>query len=737
MSHKGVFLGLLALFLVGFSFAGINVSITTPTYYTSPELTFDTTVNVQNQLNDYVTSINIAVLNLSDQQESAYTYNNSNTSWTLYNYTKSMTVPSGNYRLNITVINNASATNNSIVEIYPRATLTQEQYQCTPPLACTYENFTHSNGQKFYIVSNNNSCTGLGLWQMNSNFKFPTYNTANVIPNATVIVETSKCNRGSEVMNRSYYGNNKEIGIYVNETADFSTSSARVTIVDAIFKIRFNLTGTQTQKIVISNLSQRDSTVASYGGGYFVILYLDNQTATASNLNYTLFFANGTNGNFTPSDVSCWLNTTGIYCSGGSAGAGGTHYTNNWTQNFSGRLLLFDVIAYTQRIGVSYTCPGVKNGLNVNFNVTNPTLNSYTGFQLFNSSSDYIMLGAGTQYGAANATLVSCPMNGSEKNINISYILTNITNAQPTVRLLLFYNSQVVYPYLYYIVNSTKAQMEATMGILNPNIYPLPSTITNAYNNSVTYIYSKELGNWFLIPPFDLVPSTSPYIANLVLDTGQINTTNTLSGNATYNYTIQNYTYLLGTTYSISPANRSWNTTFNITFNVSDQFGLWTNWGMKILRIYNGTTSTVYDSNSTNATGGYLNYTVNSTGYYQVFAHLQQLGSTNYQLSRVDYQFNLSSPYQNAIKTIQDPGFINGWTYYFFAVVVAMLVVGAVSRYTIDGAGIMGALVLWIFTLINPAAVITTVNGIAITTTLASILATILTVAILYLKQPW
>jgi len=737
MSNKLALLGIIALFLAGFSFAGINVSITTPTYYTSPELTFDVTVNVQNQLNDYVSSINIAVLNLSDQQESVFTYNNSNTSWIAYNYTKSTTVPSGNYRLNITVVNNASDTNYSIVEIYPRATLTQEQYQCTPPVACTYENFTHSNGQKFYIVSDNNSCTGLGLWQMNSNFMLPTY-TNEAIPNATVIVETSKCSRSSEVMNRSYYGNNKEMGIYVNETADFSSSSARVSIVDAVFKIGFNLTGTQTQKIVISNLSQRDNTVAGYGGGYFVILYLDNQTLTASNLNYTLFFANGTDGNFTPSDVSCWLNTTGIYCSGGSAGAGGTYYTNNWTQNFSGRTLLFDVIAYAQRVGVAFTCPSVKNAFNVNFNVTNPMLNSYTGFQLFNSSSEYLMLGAGTQYGSANATLVSCPMNGSKKDLNTTYMLTNITNAQPTVRLLLFYNSQIVYPYIYYVVNSTKAQMESTMGLLNPNIYPLPSTITNAYNNSVTYVYSKELAQWFLIPPFDLVPSTSPYIANLVLDTGQINTSNIFTGNGSYNYSIQNYSYLLGTAYSISPMQKVWNSTFNITFDISDSTSLLESWGMKIIRTYNGTTTTVYDTNSTNASGGSLSYLVNTTGYYSVYAHLKQTISTNYQLSRVDYQYNISSSYQNAIRTIQDPSFINGWAYYFFAVVITMIVGGFVAKYSFEGASFVSLMVLWIFTLMNPSAVVVAgVNGIDITTTLASILATIITIAVLYLKSSW
>ena len=81
---------------------------------------------------------------------------------------------------------------------------------------------------------------------------------------------------------------------------------------------------------------------------------------------------------------------------------------------------------------------------------------------------------------------------------------------------------------------------------------------------------------------------------------------------------------------------------------------------------------------------------------------------------------------------------ISGWGFYFIGVVITMLVVGFVSRYTIDGAGIAGLLVLWGFTLLNPDTAVACVGGLGgacFTPLIATTLTTVVTGAALYLRQ--
>jgi len=63
--------------------------------------------------------------------------------------------------------------------------------------------------------------------------------------------------------------------------------------------------------------------------------------------------------------------------------------------------------------------------------------------------------------------------------------------------------------------------------------------------------------------------------------------------------------------------------------------------------------------------------------------------------------------------------------------VVSLIVAGFISRFTIDGAGVVGLLVLWFFTVMNPTAVI--FGGITIV--MATILTTLIVGAGLVWKQ--
>ena len=98
------------------------------------------------------------------------------------------------------------------------------------------------------------------------------------------------------------------------------------------------------------------------------------------------------------------------------------------------------------------------------------------------------------------------------------------------------------------------------------------------------------------------------------------------------------------------------------------------------------------------------------------------------------YIFQIKSGLVYARDALVGSSEFSGWSLYFLGVFVTMLVVGFVSRYTIDGAGMVGLMVLWGFTLLNPSAVIYTAGAIVVTTTMVSIVTTIAAVAALYLR---
>jgi hypothetical protein len=63
------------------------------------------------------------------------------------------------------------------------------------------------------------------------------------------------------------------------------------------------------------------------------------------------------------------------------------------------------------------------------------------------------------------------------------------------------------------------------------------------------------------------------------------------------------------------------------------------------------------------------------------------------------------TPYNAIIQQVQQKldgtGAFGGWGWMFVATVITMLVVGYISRYTIDGAGLVGAAVFSFFAMLN------------------------------------
>jgi hypothetical protein len=179
--------------------------------------------------------------------------------------------------------------------------------------------------------------------------------------------------------------------------------------------------------------------------------------------------------------------------------------------------------------------------------------------------------------------------------------------------------------------------------------------------------------------------------------------------------------------YSIKPSNGSFfKQPFNITFTISSAKGKLEWAKMVIIKEFNHTQTTVFNSSITNPTGGVLQYSVNTTGKYHVFVSFKHEDFEEYSVYPKTYWLGLNVGLSKAMEQLNSD-VISGWSWFFFSLVVAILVAGFVAQYTVDGAGIMGLIALWILTLIYPSGVVVCLGGgMCITTLTATVLLTLL-----------
>jgi hypothetical protein len=227
----------------------------------------------------------------------------------------------------------------------------------------------------------------------------------------------------------------------------------------------------------------------------------------------------------------------------------------------------------------------------------------------------------------------------------------------------------------------------------------------------------------FVTQYVDFVPSSVTTI-NIALDP---------SGTS---FTLPNYNYLFDDiTTALTPTSTLINNATNISYTVTSSGSHLQYYGMDVWQTVNSTRQLVYSNNiSGSPTGGIEIFEVNESGRYDVEVYIKHENYSVYIPFTRHYQFQVKSGLVKSRDTLQATDDLSGWGIYFFGVVITMLVVGFVSRYTIDGAGIVGLIVLWGFTAIAPDAVIYEAGAIAITTTIASIITSIATVGALYLR---
>lgn len=198
--------------------------------------------------------------------------------------------------------------------------------------------------------------------------------------------------------------------------------------------------------------------------------------------------------------------------------------------------------------------------------------------------------------------------------------------------------------------------------------------------------------NGYVVISFDLIPTTcpQPIIVHLV------QSSNTTVKMPEYVYMWDDVSYLT------TPDTGLYNET-NITYHVMSATAKLEYYGLNVTKTYNGTTTTVYYQNVSGSPSGLMFiYHANETGEYDLNIWFKSQNYSLYKPPTIKVWIGPSTSWMQASKVVGT--FISGFGYYVMAVIVAMLVAGFVSNYSISGAGIVGLVVLWIFTLFNPSA---------------------------------
>jgi hypothetical protein len=263
---------------------------------------------------------------------------------------------------------------------------------------------------------------------------------------------------------------------------------------------------------------------------------------------------------------------------------------------------------------------------------------------------------------------------------------------------------------------------------------PIEQGISDFNGNAIFYLEPYQFykfvveANGYIVLTFDLTPG-----ADTVLEFKLSQSGGTVLVIPTYERVFNDVSY------SLTPATTYQNQSFNITYTISSGAAELTYYCMNVTREWNGTTGLVYNATGTAAGGGILQYTATLNGTYRVNTCFKHQNYTLYAPPLVTYYL---SPKQG-LTNVRDrlPGMMGGWAYFMIATVIALIVAGYISRFTIDGAGLMGLMVLWFFTAMNPGAVIIGAAGCTlgtlgcITITMATGLTSIIVIGGLLWKQ--
>ena len=344
-----------------------------------------------------------------------------------------------------------------------------------------------------------------------------------------------------------------------------------------------------------------------------------------------------------------------------------------------------------------------------------------TAHVLSNSSYGYVIpssiLGTGTK-----KALFTC-QNGTQRlfiaGLNGNYTINSYSLAIPKG---VYYTFQALDQYSIPIQGATLSAYR--FSVANQAFVIIEQGISDFNGNAIFYLEPFQFykfvvsANGFVVLSFDLTPGSTTTLPFKLSTSG-----GTILVIPTFERVFNDVSY------SLLPLTSYQNATFNITYTITSASAGLQYYGMQVQRNFNGTTTTVFNTNTTGASGGILQYTATLNGTYLVNTWFKHQNYTEYTPPQTSYFLSA----KQGLSYVKDrlPGIFGGWAYFLIATVVSLIVAGFISRFTIDGAGVVGLLVLWFFTVMNPTAVI--FGGITIV--MATILTTLIVGAGLVWKQ--
>jgi len=142
----------------------------------------------------------------------------------------------------------------------------------------------------------------------------------------------------------------------------------------------------------------------------------------------------------------------------------------------------------------------------------------------------------------------------------------------------------------------------------------------------------------------------------------------------------------------------------NITFTIISRENALQYYGMRVDRYINYSTTTIYNQNDTNASGGTLVVPTNGSGKYIIYVWFKHRDFAQYSAPPENIWIGVQSGLGALATTLQSGLLVDGWTYCLIAFFITVVTITFVARYTIDGAGIAGLVVYWIMALLYPTA---------------------------------
>ena len=498
------------------------------------------------------------------------------------------------------------------------------------------------------------------------------------------------------------------------------------------------------------NSRYTNNTVLTCEGAY------SDADGDARGIGYARWFKNDVDTGFTTQSVnsnSTGLNTTNgdiVYCIWLSQEDTGYDKKNSSNSNLTSAPVIIGSVNYPELSPCSYggypvlnftlydektlaSLNGSMDAILEVYNVSDNSLLSNTSFTITNSHTfDFCI----NQYAATvkvNSIHVYSSPGYSTRDY---YIIGSILNAStPIVTNLYLLNTSLVTAYTFqtvnqYVVPISGVKISVLRFLISENAWV---TIEQRITDFAGYGYfSLEPGTLY-----KLTAEADSYITvNVDFTPGAITSVQIrMLTNGTTVTPVPNFEQVFNdVSYSITPATYFHNGTTPAQYQVSSASNSLASYGMVITRRYNGTTSVVFNTSvDTSPGGGILNYTAVDPGEYTMQITFNQTENGVYSPMPTKF-FIGTSQGAGLSKDLFATGFINGWAYYFVALVITMVCAGFALRYSPEASAGAGLLILWLFTFLNLGGVIVTVAGVGITVLYATILTTLMVMAAMLLK---